>query len=126
MGTDRDNGIGLHQRAAVQRYPMEAQKLPDVGEEWRRIEIGLDQAALTTFHRNGVVERVRRDPQQVKRSIWQTKKGVTGWVEEHTSEPTTPCGHATGIHTIEPGTYTCTDDDCDCRMDRETAMEVVA
>ena len=125
MGTDRTNGVGMLQRAAIQRYPLEAQKLPADGE-WLRVDIDLDQGALTAFSRNGVVKKTRADPSQSKRHYWTTMKGIVEWVETHTTEPNTPCGHATGIRTIEPGTYTCTCEDCDCRMSRDEAKEVIA
>ena len=126
MGTDRDSDVGMLQRAAIQRYPLEAQKLPQDGE-WLREDIDLHFGALNVFSRNGVVTKVREDPRQDKRHFWTTTPGVVEWVENHTSEPSTPCGHATGIRTIEAGTtFTCTDDSCDCRMSRAEAEEVIA
>lgn len=125
--TDRSAGLGMQERAALQRYPMEAQKLPAKGETWMRAHIDLHHGALNAFHKAGVIRKVRRNNADNDAWHWEATAGVAEWVDTHIQDPTTPCGHATGVRTITAGEeYTCSDPECDCRMDRETAEEVVA
>lgn len=114
--------------SVLHRYRFEALKLPPAEKRWLRIEIGLSHAALVAFHKAGVVEKLYRDETTPSRAYWQTAQGVHGYAQNRFGDlDTTPCGNATGVRTLEAGeTYTCTDDACSCRMDRETAEAVVA
>ena len=58
---------------------------------------------------------------------WTTPEHVHEWIVANIDDPTTtPCGCSTGVRCVESGTtYTCLDDDCGCRFDRETALEVL-
>lgn len=112
-------------RAAIKRYPRAAEQLPDPSETWERHEIELDENAHRTFSASEVIEVVHRSNH--KGHTWRTADGITSWVANNVQPATTPCGNATGIRTITAGEeYTCSCEDCDCRMDRKTAEEVVA
>lgn len=94
--------------------------------EWSEIE-GPTRSQFHTFRNAGIIKPVeRRCTRGSKSALWQTHEGVAEWLEFYDDTPDyTPCGNATGIRTIQPGEYTCNDDRCDCRMDRQTAEEVL-
>lgn len=114
--------------AVLRRFRFEALKLPPAGDKWLRIDTEIDHAALVAFHKSGVVEKLHRCDDNPTRAYWETAQGVYEYAQDRFGDlDTTPCGHATGVRTLEAGeTYTCTDESCDCRMNRETALEVVA
>lgn len=123
----RSKSLTHTQANAVRKYLDDAKKLPEHGEEWLRIEIGLSKGALNAFSRAGIIKPQDRDEENPSRRYWMTADGIGEWVDFHyRKQDHTPCENATGFHTIEPGVYTCTDPDCDCRMDRETVKEVFA
>jgi hypothetical protein len=117
--------VGRTAAATLMGRPDAALKLPPASDgAWLRADIGIEQSALSAFHQAGAIEAVGSDG---NRNRWQTKQGVAEWVEDKIAgRTTTPCGCSTGIRTIEPGTYTCRNDDCDETFGRETAEEVVA
>lgn len=105
----------------------DAAKLPEHGETWLGKEVGLDGGAIRLFSQVGVIQKRGCEEDEAFAHYWETKQGVREWLDSRIeNRDTTPCGHSTGIRTIEPGTYTCTCEDCDCRMDRETAEAVFA
>ena len=111
---------------AIRRYPNEAKKLPSPLETWTRSEIGIDEGALVTFSLAGVVEKAGRASTTHEIHYWRTADGVREWVEEyHANRETTPCGYATGIVNLGDDEYTCSYEDCDCRMTRAEAREVI-
>ena len=60
--------------------------------------------------------------------LWRTSPAAARWIDCVISEDvvTTPCGCSTGVRCVEAGeVFTCTSEACDCRFDRETALEVV-
>ena len=59
--------------------------------------------------------------------LWRTSPAAARWIDRVISEDvvTTPCGCSTGINNLGDGEFTCTNDDCDSRFDRETAEEVL-
>lgn len=126
--SDRPNQLGRFQIGAIQRYPEAAAKLPEHPEEWYNRDVDLTVAQLEKFREAGVIQTVRVDYDRSTRPyVWKTYPGVPRyakrWLE---NQERTPCDNATGIRCVESGeVYTCTDDECDCRMDRETAEEVV-
>jgi hypothetical protein len=117
--------VGRTQAATLLGRPDAALDLPAADDgAWYRADIGLDHSDLAAFNRAGVIETVGGDG---NRNEWQTKQGVTEWVDDHIAGRTyTPCGCTTGIRTVEPGTYTCRNDDCEETFGREAAEEVVA
>lgn len=126
-GRNRLGGLSQTQAAALRRYMDDAKKLPEPSEEWLRINHDIGKGALNAFHQTGVITKLHVDEEQWTRYYWRTKQGVREWLEQRLENRTsTPCDNATGFHTIEPGVYTCTDSECDCRMDRETVKEVFA
>lgn len=94
---------------------------------WADVE-DVTHSQLHTFRHAGIIQVVEpRCSRNDHTTLWKTHKGVADWLEYHDDTVDgTPCGNATGIRTIQPGTYTCSCDDCDCRMDRETAEQVIA
>lgn len=126
-GRRRKGGLSHIQASALRKRMGEAAKLPEHGETWLGKEIGIDAGTIRLFSRVGIIEKRGYAEDDAYANYWETKKGVQEWLEGRLeNRDTTPCGHATGIRTIEPGTYTCTDDSCDCRMSRSEAEEVVA
>lgn len=124
-GRNRLGGLSQTQAAALRRFMDDAKKLPDASEEWLRVDHDISRGALNSFHQTGIIKKLHVDEEELTRHYWRTKQGVHAWLEKRLENRTsTPCENATGFRTIEPGTYTCTDDDCDCRMDRDTVEEV--
>ena len=127
---DRRRSIARDQYLTIRKYSEAALKLPESGVTWTNDEVGLDKGPLSAFSHHGVIVSVGRDEDDTvpQRNIWRTAHGVSDWVDRHLDEPEyTPCGNATGIRTLEAGrVYTCSSDDCDCRMSREEAEEVLA
>lgn len=123
----RKGGLSQIQASALQRRFDDAAKLPEHGETWLGHEIGLDGGAIRLFSQVGIIQKRGYEEDGAYAHYWETKQGVREWLESRIeNRDTTPCGQATGIRTIEPGTYTCTCEGCDCRMDRETAEAVFA
>lgn len=119
--------LSTHIVSTLREYNYEAKQLPPSDEMWLRSELGLEQGPHQAFADCGAIQKAERDGLQHTRHYWRTGEGVYEWVQNHIeTQNWTPCGHATGIRTIEPGTYTCTDDACDCRMSREEAEAVIA
>jgi len=57
--------------------------------------------------------------------VWKVTEAVDNWIDQHVPKPSlTPCGH-TGVVNLGEEGYTCQNDDCDERFDRETALEVL-
>lgn len=105
--------------------------LPAPDAEWTVRDVPeIDHTVTNRLHKNGAIERVGRTRQTNDRTtatIWQTDAATHAWVHEHIERThETPCGNS-GVRCIDPGeTFSCTDDDCDCRFGRETALEVMA
>ena len=76
------------------------------------------------FREVGVVAKRGHDADG--RQLWGVPPQIHRWIAKNVDIETTPCGCSTGVRCVESGeTYTCTDDECDCRFGRETALEVV-
>lgn len=127
-GRRRTGGLSHVQASALRRRFEDAVKLPPHGEEWLGKEVGIGGGAIRLFSQVGVIQKCGYEDDDTYAHYWETKQGVRDWLESRIeNRDTTPCGHATGIRTIEAGTtFTCTDDSCDCRMDRETAEAIFA
>ena len=118
--------------SAIKRYPNAAMELLDGPRTWTRnpeddedtIELG--DGPLEVFHQCGVITSIGTATRS-KGNIWRTNLDALSLIEEHIATRTrTPCGCSTGIRTVESGeVYTCRNDDCDERFDKETALEVV-
>lgn len=118
--------LDRYQFQAIRRYLNAALKLPDPDEEWTADEIGVKGGTITAWERSGVIQQVEPAGNDTN-CVWETTPGARAYAHDIADgRTTTPCGNATGFRTIEPGTYTCSSDDCDCRFDRETAKEVTA
>ena len=79
---------------------------------------------FNVFREAGILEKRGRDDEG--RRLWGVPPRVDRWIAENIDIETTPCANATGVRCVEAGElFTCTDDECDCRFDRETAAEVV-
>jgi hypothetical protein len=124
--------LGVQTTAILRWNPYEASQLPEPDEELRlsalRDRIG--HATLYQFCSAGIIEQRRdcRNDDEYDHSghLWGTEPSCYRWVEQNIDTTTTPCGNASGIRTVESGeTYTCLDDDCGCRFDYDTALEVV-
>lgn len=128
MPRDHRTILDNHAEGAVRRYWQVAERLPEPGEKWLAREADIDTGALKLFQRSGVIEKHEREDGPGDCHYWETSEGVREFVEQYIEGKTrTPCGRATGVRTITAGEeYTCTDPECDCRMDRKTAEEVVA
>ena len=126
---DRRGQLSQGQKKAMRRFDNDALKLPPNPEEWKAKEVGIGHGALSVFHQSGIVETVGRYNTENgdARHLWRTKPGMVEWVDDNIAVlPRTPCGCSTGFRTISAGeTYSCTNDDCDIRFDRETAEELV-
>ena len=84
----------------------------------------LSTSEFYQFRCAGILEKRGRDDEG--RRLWGVPPRVDRWIAENIDIETTPCESATGVRCVEAGeTFTCTDDDCDCRFGRETAAEVV-
>ena len=58
--------------------------------------------------------------------LWRTDPAVYRWIQRNLDPQTTcPRGRGLGITNLGDGIYTCTNDDCPCRFDRERAREVL-
>lgn len=104
--------------------------LPAPDQEWTVRDVPFDHSTINRLHRDAAIERVRRtrEPGDCSTvSVWRTAPGVYEHIQQRIDRPhETPCGNS-GVHCIERGeTYTCTDDDCDCRFGPETARAVMA
>ena len=123
----RKGGLSQIQASALQRRMNDAAKLPPHGETWIGNEVGVDAGAIRLFSQVGIIQKRGYADEEAYAHYWETKQGVHEWLEKRLeNRDTTPCGHSTGIRTIEPGTYTCTYEDCDCRMSRDEAKQVIA
>ena len=123
--TSTHTEIGVPGYRALQAYQLEAEKLPPHGYKWRSCQIRLSTAAVKRFARAGVIQKVGKGNPKKNRAIWMTTPGVYEWVQDTIAgADRTPCQNATGIRNLGDGEYTCLDEDCDCRMDRETVEEV--
>lgn len=80
------------------------------------------QNSYSKFKCNGIIEVAERnygDP-----NVYRIPDIVRRYVEEHIEAPqTAPCGN-TGVRNLGDE-FTCSDDECGCRFDRETALEVI-
>ena len=84
----------------------------------------LSTSEFYQFREAGILEKRGRDDEG--RRLWGVPPRVDRWIAENIDIETTPCANATGVRCVEAGeTFTCTDGECDCRFDRETAAEVV-
>ena len=102
-----------------------ALRLPDPSEPRPQAALYeyLSTSEFYQFREAGILEKRGRDDDG--RRLWGVPPRVDRWIAENVDTTTTPCENATGFRCVEAGeTYTCTDDDCDCRFDRETALEV--
>lgn len=83
----------------------------------------LSCADFQRFRTNGILEKRGRDADG--RQLWGVPPRVDRWIRENVDTQTTPCGNATGFRNLrDEAGFTCTDEACDCRFDRETALEV--
>jgi hypothetical protein len=117
---------GAHTALRARRTAAEA--LPEPDEEWRRSEVSDALAdSLNLFEGNGIVEIVRTEFHQDTGSInvYRTTQIAAAYVDSLDDIPG-PCPH-TGVRCVDAdaGVYTCLDEDCDVRFDRETAREVM-
>jgi hypothetical protein len=126
-------GDPVRERLALLKCnPYGAQQLPEPapGVPLATLKEDLDTSTLYSFMTAGILQkryRVHQDPRYKGRGhLWGTAANCYRWVEENIESTLTPCGNATGVRCVESGeTYTCTDESCDCRFDRETAAEVI-
>ena len=131
MSTTNQPGKSIVRR--LQWHPQTAYKLPSPDEAEPqaalRERMSLSEFRLCTNIGALVkAEDLAEDPTtDASGYTWTTPEHVHEWIAERIDEPTTtPCGNSTGVRCVESGeTYTCTDDDCDCRFDRATAEEVL-
>ena len=106
-------------KAAALRLPAPSEPRPQAALYER-----LSTSEFYQFRSAGILEKRGRDDED--RRLWGVPPRVDRWIRENVDTETTPCGNATGVRCVEAGeTYTCTDDECDCRFGRETAAEVV-
>lgn len=111
----------------LRRFRFDALKLPPAGDTWLSDQKDISHPALVAFHHAGVIRKIELDDDQPTRAYWETTQGVHEYAQEEFGDlDTTPCGNATGVRNLGEDGFTCLDDDCDCRMTRETAKEVVA
>ena len=83
----------------------------------------LSTSEFYQFREVGILEKRGRDDED--RRLWGVPPRVDRWIRENVDIETTPCESATGVRCVEAGeVFTCTDEACDCRFGRETALEV--
>lgn len=125
-GEHHDRGqLSPQMASTLKRFQEAARKLPPSDETWLRVDIEIGRGPQRAFSRAGLIKKIERKEHTTKH-YWKTTQGVYDWIQRHIETQTyTPCGKSTGIRTIEPGTYTCTHDDCECRMSRDEAEEVI-
>ena len=125
--TDRDKGNYLSRHRRVARELVRAD--PPV----RRRELGLSESDFYRCVSDGLLVKHSdtpvKDPETDDYSwLWEAPDGVVKWIE-HSMDLTGDCPAADcpsrGVRNLGDGEYTCTDDDCDARFDRETAEEVL-
>ena len=105
-------------KAAALRLPAPTDSLPQAA-----LYEYLSASEFYQFRSAGILEKRGRDDED--RRLWGVPPRVNRWIRENVDTETTPCANATGFRCVEAGeTYTCTDDGCGCRFDRETALEV--
>ena len=106
-------------KAAALRLPDPTDSLPQAA-----LYECLSASEFYQFRSAGILEKRGRDDEG--RRLWGVPPRVDRWIAENVDTTTTPCANATGFRCVEAGeTYTCTENDCDCRFGRETALEVV-
>ena len=113
---------------------MVALSLPDPDEDvsFEALISEIGRSAAFRLQALEIIEKVRfvgdDEAFDHKGHLWRTSPAAGRWIDCVISEDvvTTPCGCSTGVRNLGDGeTYTCTEDDCDCRFGRETALEVV-
>ena len=103
-----------------------ALRLPDPSEPRPQAALyeRLSTSEFYQFREAGILEKRGRDDEG--RRLWGVPPRVDRWIAENVDTTTTPCENATGFRCVEAGeVFTCTDDECECRFGRETALEVV-
>lgn len=116
----------------LQGNPQIVRRLPQDGEPRLRGEFHEHvQSSFSRLQEYGIVEKHHIDETSLHagstRWYWWVPTDVARCADQvvDAADAThTPCGRC-GVRTIEPGTYSCTADGCDCRFGRERAQEVL-
>ena len=113
--------------SVVRTRQLEATKLPHPDERlpWGELKPRFSHSTLYKFKSIGLLERTdERDAEG--RWLWRSDPSTYAWIEANLDVTTTPCGRSIGVRNVrDEDAYTCLDDECDCRFDRETAEAVI-
>ena len=125
--------IDQHKRSYLARNRSVARALVRIDPPVRRNELDLSRSdfhrcvseGLLVKHSDGAVYDVDIDNYSC---LWEPREDITEWIERSLELaggcPASGC-LSTGVKNIGDGEFTCTNGDCDCRFDRETAAEVL-
>ena len=112
-----------------------ARELVAIDPPIRRHELDIDRAAFSKLYAIGLIQRASDRPisdPEVEGSyswLWEPADGVREWIEHNVDlrgQCPAPDCDSRGVKNLGDGEFTCTNDDCDSRFDRETAEEVLA
>ena len=116
----------------LQHHPQAALALPEPapGVPMAELKDRFDKSTLYSWLEADILKErysTRYDPRYAGRGhLWGADANCYAWVEDNIDVELTPCGNAAGVRNLrDEAGYTCTDESCDCRFDRETAKEVV-
>ncbi|MFB6071707.1 MAG: hypothetical protein ABEJ88_01930 [Halobacterium sp.] len=120
----RANAVPNGARSVLRGNPDATARLPSPAEEFRLADLPSEvRRVFKRFREHGVVECVDRPADGPNR--YRTDPGAYEVAREIRSDRSTlPCGHG-GMQNLRGDGYTCGNDACDARFDRETVADVL-
>lgn len=109
--------------------------LPNPSEQWKHNDKPFDRSTLRQLQKHNIIEHVERvsiDPDNRETTevwAWHTTPGAWELMQsfpDPDDDSICPNGRiATGIQNLGDEGYSCNHDDCDCRMSREQALQIL-
>jgi len=127
-----DETLRSANKTYIRARPNIAAELPPPTESWRLADQPLNQGQIAALKQHSIVERVRRAYEQDGQSrsdywLWKTTQAAWNYIQQLDTPARCPSGTLTsGVQNVrdEHG-YTCSVEDCECRMSREQARAIL-
>lgn len=124
---EHETYVSRAQCRALKQRQYVIDELPPAGEPFRWSDLDITDADLYKLSEVDIIEKRDQIDGSTSAHYWSTVPGIHEWAADHIDESArTPCGKATGVRNLGDGEFTCNNSDCDCRMTREQAREVLA
>ncbi len=128
--------LGEGHGAYLQAHPTAAHRLRRTSDPFRFADVDIPDSFFYGCIDRGLLTHAADAPEsgradngvKYRRWTWTVADGVRAWIAAHVDPPgecPAPDCRAGGITNLGGGAYTCSNDDCDSRFDRETAAEVL-